>query len=110
MKTRTQRNIPYIEPDSIEAVILMGLRTYGRKKTFAEILDEAGIANDDTRRLEAATSLEASGLIEEVSYQLPVTIRANLTAAGWDALSKLQKDNPPPKFSIRNWGARWGLF
>jgi hypothetical protein len=109
MKNNNQRSTnPNIIPGSIEATILMGLRTYGRKKTFAEILDEAGIANDDNRRLEAATALEASGLIEEVSYQLPVTIRADLTSAGKDVANSLQ--NTSTKFWFRNLGERWGLF
>jgi hypothetical protein len=110
MKNNNQRSTnPSIVPGSIEATILMGLRNYGRKKTFAEILDEAGIANDDNRRLEAATSLEASGLIEEVSYQLPVTIRADLTSTGKEVANAL-KQNTVSKFWFRNLGERWGLF
>ena len=109
MKRKNQRTTASsITPGSLEATILMGLRAYGRKKTFAEILDDAGMANDDNRRLEAATALEASGLIEEVSYQLPITIRATLTPTGKQVANLL--DQSPSKFWLRNLGARWGLF
>jgi hypothetical protein len=76
--------------EKIEVVILLGLQKYGRSKSFTEILAEAGMGNDKIQRLEAAYSLEAAGLIQNVLYQLPLTIHAELSAAGVAYVKSLQ--------------------
>jgi hypothetical protein len=78
--------------DKIEEVILLGIEQFGRQKTFAEILDAAGLHTDDSRRLEAANGLESSGLIQDVSYQLPLTIRASLSPSGEAYVRSLKSD------------------
>jgi hypothetical protein len=78
--------------DKIEEVILLGLKQFGRNKTFAEILEGAGLHTDDSRRLEAATSLETSGLIRDVTYQLPLSIRASLSPAGEEVANSLRSN------------------
>jgi hypothetical protein len=75
--------------NDLEAAILLGLKESGRDKTFAQILMEANIPADATQRVELACALEAAGLIQSVSYQLPVSIRAELTDAGKEAADLL---------------------
>ena len=77
--------------DKIEEVILLGIQKFGRQKTFAEILDAAGVYTDDSRRLEAANTLESSGLIQDVTYQLPLTIRASLSPSGQAFVTSLDR-------------------
>lgn len=71
-----------IARDKVKVAILLGLKHSGRKKTFAQILDDAGLQHDAVLRFKVANSLEASGLIQAVSYQLPVAIQAELSQAG----------------------------
>jgi len=68
--------------DKIKITLLLGLYTSGRNKTFSQLLDEARITYTHIEELEAASKLESLGLIELASYQLPLEIRAELTAEG----------------------------
>src|SRR5262245_2995382 len=88
----------------LEAVILVGLKDSGRDKTFAQILDDANIVTDVTQRVEIACALEAAGLIQAVSYQLPVAIRAELTDAGKEAAESLVGSRKLTKRELRGHG------
>jgi len=88
----------------LEAIILVGLNQYGRDKTFAQLLDEAQLSVDATQRVELACSLEAAGLIQAVSYQLPVAIRAELTDAGKEAAELLTGARKLTKREMRSQG------
>jgi len=66
----------------VEAAILLGLRKYGRRKTFIQILEEASISATDAERFDIAFTLEADGYINDVTYYAPITIRAALSAEG----------------------------
>ncbi len=68
--------------DKIKLTLLLGLHTSGREKTFSQILDDANISYTHIEELEAASKLESLGLIQLASYQLPLEIRAELTADG----------------------------
>jgi hypothetical protein len=74
--------------DNIKAALLAGLRKFGRKKTFNEILTEAGYTLDENERIELADELESKGMIQSVTYRLPFEIRAELTAIGKDLAGK----------------------
>ena len=88
--------------DKIEEIIILGLYKFGRKKTFAEILLEAGAPVDDVRRMEIAVTLEAAGHIQDVTYQLPLAIRARLSVSGEAIARTLEarshKDTGPEPF------------
>lgn len=71
----------------IKKALLEGLKTFGRKKTFHEILTEAGFATDKMQRIELANELETLGLIQTVTYRLPFEIRAELSPTGKKSLS-----------------------
>jgi len=88
----------------LEAVILIGLKQSGREKTFSQILDEANITADATQRVELACALEAAGLIQSVSYQLPVAIRAELTDTGKEAAESLIGTRKLTKREMRGQG------
>jgi hypothetical protein len=88
----------------LEAVILLGLKENGREKTFSQMLDEANITSDATQRVELACALEAAGLIQAVSYQLPVAIRAELTDAGKEAAESLVGMRKLTKRELRGHG------
>lgn len=88
----------------LEAAILLGLKESGREKTFAQILNEANVPADATQRVEAACALEAAGLIQSVSYQLPVAIRAELTKAGKEAAESLAGTRKLTKRELRGQG------
>ena len=66
----------------IQKAILLGLKRYGRNRTFSQILTEANLFADGRERVETAFALEASGYIQSVTYQLPVAIRAELSSTG----------------------------
>lgn len=68
--------------DEIAAAILKGLRRVGKKKSFMEILAESGVRCTSDRLLEIANDLESRKLIQSVTYQLPVSIRAELSKTG----------------------------
>jgi DNA-binding Lrp family transcriptional regulator len=68
--------------DDITKEILKGLRQYGRKKTFKEILEQAGYSLSNEDRFALANKLETEGLIKSVTYSLPVSIRAELSNKG----------------------------
>lgn len=82
--------------EQIKRAILAGLKQHGREQTFSQILEAAGYKLDPSRRMELAAALESAGLIKNVSYQLPVAIRAELTDAG---KKFLLSDNTPPQQS-----------
>jgi hypothetical protein len=77
--------------DEIGKVILRGLRRSGKKKTFADILDEAGFQYDNARQVEIAINLEALDLIQSVTYQLPIEIHAELSPLGEAVVKALQQ-------------------
>ena len=81
--------------DKIEEIILLGLYKFGRKKKFGEILLEAGEYAEETRRMEIAATLEAAGHIQDVTYQLPLAIRARLSVSG-EALARSIAERPTP--------------
>lgn len=68
--------------DEIKKALLLGIKKFGRKKTFNEILNEAGFKVDKIQRIELANELESQGLIHSVMYRLPFEIRAELTTDG----------------------------
>lgn len=70
----------------IEIAILLALKEHGREKTFTDILKEGGIALNNNQKLELANKLEGAGLIQNVSYQLPFSVRAELTTKGLEYL------------------------
>jgi hypothetical protein len=76
----------------LRLTILLGLQQSGREKTFSEILGEAAISYTKTQLLDAANALESLGLIDSVTYQLPVEIRAELTSYGREFLSSIQNE------------------
>lgn len=88
----------------LEAIILVGLKEYGRDKTFLQLFEEAHMSVDATERVELACALEAAGLIQAVSYQLPVAIRAELTDAGKEAAELLSGTRKLTKRELRDQG------
>ena len=78
--------------NEIQRTILLGLKKYGRNRTFSQILEEANLFADGRDRVETAFSLEASGYIQSVTYQLPVTIRAELSASGKQVAEVLNEE------------------
>ena len=88
----------------LEAVILLGLMENGRNRTFTQILDDANVVADATERVELACALEAAGLIQSVSYQLPVAIRAELTDAGKEAAESLAGTRKLTRRELRGQG------
>ncbi|HET9135159.1 MAG TPA: hypothetical protein VFO76_00870 [Candidatus Kapabacteria bacterium] len=74
--------------DDITTEILKGLRQYGRKKTFNEILQSAGYTLSGEERFALAHKLESEGLIKSVTYSLPISIRAEITTKGNQALGQ----------------------
>lgn len=92
---------PHTPLNKIETAILLGLKEFGRKKTFAEILDAAKLPQGDAIRFQVASSLEARGLIMNISYQLPVKIRAELSAEGEEFVKSLKED-AAQRFSFPN--------
>jgi hypothetical protein len=75
-----------MQMDEIKKALLLGLKSFGRNKTFNEILVEAGFKIDKIQRIELANELEAEGLIHTVTYRLPFEIRAELTPNGKKSL------------------------
>jgi hypothetical protein len=69
--------------DDISRTILIGLREAGKTKTFSQILQEGRIPFNAEHLFDVANQLEALDLIRSVSFQLPVAIRAELTAQGY---------------------------
>ena len=82
---------PIYKIDEIAKAILLGVEHYGKKKTFAQILDEAHIEYDKDIEIEVANTLEALRLIESVSYKLPLEIRAELSPTGLTIVASLKK-------------------
>lgn len=76
----------------IESTIVLGLRKYGRRATFMDILMADGIFAADQELFEIALALEVDGFIESVSYQAPATIRAELTKEGAKAANSLEDE------------------
>ena len=76
----------------VEAAILLGLRKYGRRKTFMQILEEANISTSDAERFDIAFTLEADGYISDVSYYAPITVRAELTPEGVIVANSLEDE------------------
>ena len=79
--------------DKIKLTLLLGLHTSGRDKTFSQILDEARVSYTHLEELEAASKLESLGLIQLASYQLPLEIRAELTAEGKLFVENIQRES-----------------
>jgi hypothetical protein len=82
---------PIYQIDEIAKAILLGLEESGKKKTFAQLLDEANVPYDKDKEVEVANTLEALCLIESVSYRLPLEIRGELTEAGRNIVASLKK-------------------
>lgn len=78
--------------DDISKAVLLGLEQNGRSTTLTQILILAGHVVSNDRQIELATSLESLGLIENVSYQLPLRIRAELSKAGHAVVKSIKKD------------------
>jgi len=76
----------------LEAAILIGVKKYGRRKTITEILEEAHMYADARERVQIAFALEEAGYIKSVSYQLPVTIRAELSPTGEKIAESLEDE------------------
>jgi hypothetical protein len=96
------KSLSHTDFSTIETSILIGLKKYGRNRTFSQILEEARLYADSRERVEAAFTLEGAGYIQSVTYQLPVTIRAELSTLGRDVADSLEVDdrianneNPP---------------
>ena len=79
--------------DKIKLTLLLGLHTSGRDKTFSQILDDARVSYTHIEELEAASKLESLGLIQLASYQLPLEIRAELTAEGKSFVEAIQNQS-----------------
>lgn len=84
---------PIHKIDEIAKAILLGVEQYGKKKTFAQILDEANVEYDKDIEIEVANTLEALRLIESVSYKLPLEIRAELSSTGFTIVASLKKNH-----------------
>src|SRR5688500_3621308 len=82
---------PIYRIDEIAKAILIGLENAGKRKTFAQILNEADVAFDKDIEIEVANTLEALRLIESVVYQLPLEIRAELSQTGLAIVAALKK-------------------
>lgn len=80
--------------DDAGKAILLGLRSYGKIATFADILMDAGCNFDSPRQVEIAISLESLELIESVSYRFPVEIRAVLSELGLKVARALDGEEP----------------
>jgi hypothetical protein len=79
--------LPRKEMDQQTIALLKELRTYGTAKTFIQIFDELGLPSDSDNRFGIALELEQEGLIQDVVYQLPLTIRAHISQKGLDLLN-----------------------
>lgn len=79
--------------DKIKLTLLLGLHSSGRDKTFSQILDDARVSYTHIEELEAASKLESLGFIQLASYQLPLEIRAELTAEGKAFVENIQKQS-----------------
>ena len=75
--------------------LLIGIKKYGRKKSFHDIIAEAGFEADELQRIEIANEFEALGLIKSVTYKLPFEIRAELTAKGHELIRQLESNEKP---------------
>jgi hypothetical protein len=82
---------PIYRIDEIAKTILIGLEISGKKKTFAQLLEDAKVEFDKDIEIEVANTLEALRLIEAVTYQLPLEIRAELSATGKAIVASLKK-------------------
>jgi len=88
---------PTYQIDEISKKLLTALQICGRHKTFAEILGEGELSNDEQDEL--ANKLEDLGLIEWITFKLPFEIRAELSMAGEayvDSFRKVEKRKPAP--------------
>jgi len=85
--------------DEVGKVVLLGLYTHGKAKTLSDYLKDAGITNDNSRQVEVAISLESLELIKEVTYRLPLEIRAELTPLGESLVRSLLK---PKTSKVKN--------
>ncbi len=74
-----------------ERAILLALNEHGRSKTFQEILNNLHLESGNDEHLALAESLESQGLIQNVTYQLPLTIRAELSPKGLEEISNVEK-------------------
>jgi len=88
--------------DETGKAILIGLKKSGKTKTFSQILEEAGIPFDKNSLVEVANLLEAFDLIKSVSYQLPVAIRAELSAKGQSMVKSFQATAMDNSTVLRN--------
>jgi hypothetical protein len=71
--------------------ILRALKMFGKGVTFSQILANAGLSYDNSRQVEIANSLEIMGLIQSVSYSLPLEIRAEISSTGEAVLAAIQQ-------------------
>ena len=88
---------PTYEIDEKSKKLLTSLQICGRHKTFAEILGDGELSND--QQDEMANQLEDLGLIESITFKLPFEIRAELSLAGElyvDSFRKVEKRKPAP--------------
>jgi hypothetical protein len=88
---------PTYQVDELSKKLLTALQICGRHKTFAEILAEGELTNDQQDDL--ANKLEDMGLIESITFKLPFEIRAELSMAGEafvDSFRKVERRKPAP--------------
>ena len=95
-----RNSLYHIDLSDIERAIFLGLRKYGRNRTFSQMLEEASLFADGTERVEVAFTLEASGYIQAVTYQLPVRIRAELSNTGKKIADALEDERRLAKHGI----------
>jgi hypothetical protein len=76
----------------VEAALLLGLRKHGRRRSFTEILDDAGIYATSNERFEIALTLEVEGYIHLVTYHSPATVRAELTPEGESVADSIEDE------------------
>jgi len=93
---------PLYRLDEAGKVILIALKRCGKHKTFAQILDEAGSPRTGDLQVLLAINLESLGLIESVTYRLPIEIRAELSATGIKVANALEADTAKDDRSPRN--------
>jgi hypothetical protein len=65
-------------------IILEGVFKYGRRKTFAEILQEAGVVVSDVELIKIAKELQRSGMTQATTYGPDASIRADISSQGED--------------------------
>jgi hypothetical protein len=73
---------PIYRIDETAKAVLRGLKIFGLNRSFAQIVERAGILADPDKQLQVAETLEDLDLITSVRYQLPFALHAELTRTG----------------------------